>query len=332
MKFLFLTDTHIRGTSPVNRKDNFLEALKTKLEEVIQLIRDQKIDICLHGGDIFDRPDISPSIVREVGIILRKCPIPIYTVAGNHDIYGHNPETTNRTMLGLLDGLGIVKVLFPSQKVFLEKDGIRVQLTGQPFHYDLDRESKLEGYIVEKEKNVDYAIHLVHGLLLEKPLFPIGSYTLIENIMRTQADVTLVGHYHRGFSKVIELEGKYFVNPGSLMRLEASMTEIKRRPQVVLLNLSRQGVKVNLYKLKSALLGQQVLDETQLATRDYREKKMVDFIQGIKEVGAFKAFNIQEIMEMIVEREGINFKIKEEALARIGWAQGVLTGNLENDN
>ena len=325
MRFLFLTDTHIRGTAPINRKDDFLKTLGKKLEEIIYLTKEKQVDFCLHGGDMFDRPDISPSIVRELGIILRQCPVPIYAIAGNHDIYGHNPETVHRTMLGLLDGLGIIRLLYPGQKVFLEKKGVKVQLTGQPFHYDLDRDEGRKGYLVEKEPGVNYAIHLVHGLLLEKPLFPGIAYTLIENILATQADITLVGHYHRGFSKVIEMEDKFFVNPGSLVRLEASLAEIKRKPQIALLDLNQEGIKIQLHGLSSTLPGSAVLDESQLSMRDYREKKIADFVQGIKEVGEFKAFNIKEIMELIADREGLKPKVKEGAIQRIGQAQEALS-------
>lgn len=325
MRFLFLTDTHIRGTAPINRKDDFLKTLGKKLEEIVGLIKEKQVDFCLHGGDMFDRPDISPSIVREIGIIFRQCPVPLYVIAGNHDIYGHNPETVHRTMLGLLDGLGIVSLLYPGRKVFLEKEGMKVQLTGQPFHYDLDRDEGRKGYLVEKEPDADYAIHLVHGLLVEKPLFPGTAYTLIENILTTQADITLVGHYHRGFNKVIEIEDKFFVNPGSLVRLEASLAEIKRKPQVALLDLTQEGVKIQLHRLSSTLPGSVVLDETQLSMRDYREKKIADFVQGIKGVGEFKAFDIKEIMEMIADREGLKPEVKEGAIQRIGQAQEALS-------
>lgn len=325
MRFLFLTDTHIRGNTPINRKDDFLKNLREKLEEIIHLIKEKQVDFCLHGGDMFDRPDISPSIVRELGLILRQCPVPIYAIAGNHDVYGHNPETVHRTMLGLLDGLGIINLLAPGQKVFLEKGGIKVQLTGQPFHYDLDRDESRKGYLVEKENGVDYAIHLVHGLLLEKPLFPGVAYTLIENILSTQADITLVGHYHRGFSKVIQVENKFFINPGSLVRLEASLAEIRRKPQIALLDLVREGATVQLHKLNSSLPGSEVLDESQLSIREYREKKMADFVQGIKEVGEFKSFDIKEIMMMIAERSGLKPQVKEEAIGRIAQAQEALS-------
>lgn len=326
MKILFLTDTHIRGTSPINRKDDFLATLEKKLSEVMEIIKNEKVDYCLHGGDMFDRPDIAPSIVREIGIILRKCPVPIYAIAGNHDIYGYNPTTLPRTMLGLLDGFGAIRLLEIGEKIILEKDGVRVQLTGQHFSYNLDQQNP-EGYVIEKRADVHYAIHLVHGLLLEKPLFPGVAYTLIENILQTEADITLVGHYHRGFAKVLQIEGKYFVNPGSLMRLEASTGEMKRIPQVALLEIQKEGIRIKLQKLKTALLGNEVLDATKLLSQEYKEKKMADFIQGIKEVGQFKAFNVQEIIEMVADKAGIQQEIRKEALERIAKAQEIMAVN-----
>ena len=81
MRFLFFTDTHIRGTNPQNRKDNFLQTLHQKVEEVLSIAQNSKVDIILHGGDIFDRPDISPSLVREFILLINKYSIPVYAIA-----------------------------------------------------------------------------------------------------------------------------------------------------------------------------------------------------------------------------------------------------------
>jgi len=129
MKFLFFTDSHIRGTTPKNRKDNFYETLKNKFYEIGDISGRYNVDYILHGGDWFERPDISPSIVREFAVIIKSFGKPIYTVAGNHDIYGHNPATVGRTMLGLLEGTGIINLLVYDDEVILKKDGITVQLT-----------------------------------------------------------------------------------------------------------------------------------------------------------------------------------------------------------
>ena len=44
------------------------------------------------------------------------------------------------------------------------------------------------------------------------------AYTLIDEILETEADVTLSGHYHAGFDTKC-IDKKYFINPGSLVEL-----------------------------------------------------------------------------------------------------------------
>ena len=213
MRFLFFTDTHIRGNNPQNRKDNFLKTVYEKIEEVFHIAEKNNVDILLHGGDIFDRPDISPSLVRSFILLINKYSIPIYAVAGNHDIYGQNPLTINRTMLGLLDGADIIRLINPNDKILLKDKQKTIQLTGQHYFYGIDAGNGKQNYIVKKGTNVDFAIHIVHGMLLEKPFFDGMAYTLIDEILETEADITLSGHYHSGFNmKCIK---RYFINPGA---------------------------------------------------------------------------------------------------------------------
>ena len=42
-----MTDTHIRGTTPKNRKDNLPETLERKLKEIGEIIKDYNIDFVL---------------------------------------------------------------------------------------------------------------------------------------------------------------------------------------------------------------------------------------------------------------------------------------------
>jgi len=88
VKLLYLTDTHIRGTSPRSRIDDFAQALLAKLREVLSLARLHGVAAILHGGDLFDRPDVTPAVAREFLGVLRDCPCPIYGIAGNHDMFG----------------------------------------------------------------------------------------------------------------------------------------------------------------------------------------------------------------------------------------------------
>jgi DNA repair protein SbcD/Mre11 len=319
MKFLFFTDTHIRGTTPKNRKDNFLETLKNKFREIRKIAIEYDVDYVLHGGDWFDRPDIAPSIVREFAILLKDFNKPIYTVAGNHDVFGHNPDTITRTMLGIIEGIDIIKLLETGKEIILEKNGIKVQLNGSPYHYDIDSENFKKYYLVNKNKEAHYAINIVHGMLLQKPFYEGIQYTLVDDILDTEADITFVGHYHNGFG-VLERKGKFFINTGSIVRVANSLAEMKRRPKVALVDL-RNGISIKEIELESALPGEEVLDRTQLESSQDRILKLHEFYQGISSTTQFQKIDINRIIEEISLNNDLSTEVKEESLRRIAIAR-----------
>jgi exonuclease SbcD len=320
MRLLFFTDTHIRGTTPKNRKDNLPETLERKLREISKIVEDYDIDFVLHGGDLFDRPDISVSIVGNFASILNDIKVPIYIVCGNHDIYGHNPGTINRTMLGLLDTLNVVRIISEGDNIYLNKNGIKVQLTGHPYTYNVDDELNRSNYIVKDvPEDVDYAIHMVHGMLLNKPFIKGIPYTLIDDIKSTKANITLAGHYHSGFG-IINKDDKYFINPGSLIRVTNSLIEIDRMPKVVLIDLN-ENINIELIELKTAEEGKYVLDREEIENYIFKSERLFEFKQSIDTAVNFEKIEINEILMEISNTEGVSEEVKEEALRRIALSQ-----------
>lgn len=326
MRLLFFTDTHIRGTSPKNRKDNIVDTLEKKFKEIINIIKINNIDYVLHGGDLFDRPDISPSIVSRFAKILSMIEVPIYIVSGNHDIYGHNPETINRSMLGVFDAVGVVKILDEQKIILLEKDNIKVQLTGASYSFDIDTDKEKSKYIVKnKLQGVKYAIHIVHGMLLDRPFIEGIPYTLIDDIDKTAADITLVGHYHSGFG-IIQKGDKYFVNPGSLIRITNSLKEIERQPQIAIIDLD-DDIKIDLIPLKVAEKGEKVLDRKQIEISMYRNEKLMQFKQIVDSSTDFEKLDINHILNNISNAEGVSEEVKKEAMKRISISQMLYKGD-----
>ncbi|AGB41542.1 DNA repair exonuclease [Halobacteroides halobius DSM 5150] len=318
MKVLVMSDTHIRGTTPSRRTDNFKKTLINKLQEVKEIAQEEKIDFILHAGDVFDRPNPAPSVVNDFLKVLSSYPIPIYVVAGNHDLYGHNPDTLSRTMLGVLINSGVLNLI--EEPITLTKDKLKLQLSGKHFDYNVDTDGS--AYMINKEQEVDYALHMIHGMLLDRPFFDQG-YTLIEDVT-TEADIIISGHYHLGFGEQ-EFNGTKFVNPGSLVRMSADIKEINRQPQVAIIELDSE-IMVKFRKLTSAKPGGDVLDRSALEAAKFREKKLADFTQTIKAAGEFKYFSVEQILEQVASNEQIDDNVKKEALNRISQAQEKLGG------
>lgn len=320
MKILFFTDTHIRGTTPKNRKDDLVDTLGKKFNEIVEISNSNNVDFVLHGGDLFDRPDVSISIVSKFVTILNKFKAPIYIISGNHDVYGHNPQTIHRTMLGLFNAMGIIHLIDEGEVVFLRKDDINVQLTGQPYIYSIDEKINISKYRVEKiDKKADFSIHMVHGMLLDRPFIKGIPYTLVDDIRDTKADITLAGHYHSGFG-IIKSDDKYFVNPGSIIRITNSLKEIERIPQVVMITL-KDDIKIELIPLKSALPGEEVLDRQEIENFIFKNERLTQFKQSVDSTANFEKLDINEILLNISLAEEVSDKVKQEALKRISLSQ-----------
>lgn len=319
MKILYFTDTHIRATNPKSRKDNFYETLITKFEEVSKIIHEENVDFVIHGGDLFDRPDTSILVSTEFANLIKGFEKPTYIVSGNHDIFGHNPKTVDRTMMGLLANLGIFHLL-NDKKYILEKDGIKVQLTGNPYSYDVDEKNKIDDYkVLEKDEDVQYAIHVVHGFLLDKPFMPGVNCTLIEDIYDTLADITLAGHYHLGFKTLVK-DGKYFINPGALVRMSNAKVELERKPKVIIIELTDK-ISIEEVYLKSALPGDIVLDRETMLMHRGKRAKLVEFQDLVEASSNFKKYNVLELVEEILKNDLYSDKVKQECLKRVSEVQ-----------
>lgn len=321
MRFLYFTDDHKRGTTPENRLDIFPVTLAHKLQEVVKIAREQEVDYVLHGGDFFDVPAPAISVCADFLEIYQQFSVPVFTIPGNHDLFGHNIATLPRTMLGFAARLGIVHLL-GKEPIYLEKNGLRVQLTGQGYHFEMDRRERHLDYMIKK-KDCDYAIHMVHGMLLERALFPGAFYTLIEQIWDTEADFTLAGHNHLGFPDT-EKDGKYFLNPGALVRLSNHQQEMKRPVQVVVIDLSGSCPTYKKIRLKSAVPGEDVLDRSRQEEAAFREQKLAGYLAEVKAAGSYQRTDVRVLLGEIAAAENLPPGVVEEALRRISLAEEAL--------
>ena len=175
-------------------------------------------------------------------------------------------------------------------------------------------------YIVKDvDPKADYSIHMVHGMLLNKPFIKGIPYTLIDDIKSTKADITLSGHYHSGFG-IIKSENKYFINPGSLIRITNSLREIERTPEVVLIEIDN-NIDIKLIPLETALPGEEILDREKIETFIFKNEKLVQFKQSIDSTTNFEKLDINEVLLEVSTAEGVSENIKEEALKRIASSQ-----------
>ncbi len=211
MKLLIFTDSHIRASTPRSRIDDYPVAMWEKFRQISQIITEQSINTVLIGGDLFDAPDPSTSIVNNYLQLFTYWNIPIYSIVGSHDKFGYNDNTLYRTGLGTLIASGTVKLLSETQRI-----GYNTQIAGISHSYTLD-ENPTTDYSRKKLNTEEYLIQICHGMTMDGP-WGFGKHTNIRDI-KTEADFLVCGHYHPGF-KPIQVDNTIIVNVGSLGRIE----------------------------------------------------------------------------------------------------------------
>jgi exonuclease SbcD len=316
MKIIFTGDWHIRGNNPRYRTDNYREALKAKLQEIFQLAEEHGAWAIVTPGDTFDRPEVSIAVLLEFAELLSTSPVQILTTIGNHDVYGYNLETYQRTSLKLMELLvRQFRVLRSTTDAILLPPAKLNQLTFSPYSSQMDKDGY--GYSPECDWGGLIKIVVAHGMMLDhRP--PFDRYTLLEEA-KTTAQLVLTGHCHIGYGIYRRSDGVTFVNPGALTRIAASVSEIERPIRVALIEINKdETIDVQLIPLKSAKPGTEVLDRSEIEEENQRQYAMDEFSALIQSnTGEKILLNINDIIETIAAQEKIDEQVVARALAEI---------------
>lgn len=309
---IIVGDPHNAARAPRSRKDNYSEAVLNKQREIVALGTQLNADGIFLMGDVFSSPYATFEVTGEVTKVYQESTAPVFSLMGNHDIYGGNTASYRRTPIGLLDIVGAVKVIPSHRPIFHEKGDLTIQITAQHFDHAIDIHAPEPFYCRTKAPHATHAIHLVHGYLTEKPL--LHKHTLIESIEnQTEADVTLSGHLHQGFH--IERNGKIFHNPGGLVRTNAQHTV-----KVSILKITQEGeISIMPYHLQNVAPIEDVLDMERVAEEESRQINLDDFRNKIERTATQinRLIDVDRIIEEVAVSEEIEGPVKDYTLQQI---------------
>lgn len=329
MKIVFFTDIHGMSRKPSARLDDYSQAILGKLDWIRKYCEDNMVDIVLIGGDILDSPDVSENFIREMCMIFKRYPCPIYTVIGNHDEYGYNPDTFYRTTLGVAEGVGVLNRLSMSPLSFVRGGYCNASITGMDSYYDLDKPGHIEDYTntpVSKDATVN--IHVVHGMLVEKE-WPMVSCTTIDEVMANNpgADIILTGHEHTGFGVITKYreDGRkvMFCNPGSLGRITSSTGDVRKDVRISVIEVSPDDFYIDLVNLpvEVAKPANEVINWEEIALEKANKKKAQDFIDKVQNIEVNKNFNIYENLKDLARNNNVGDDVVEECRGQLEKAQ-----------
>lgn len=281
--FGFFTDTHATSLTPEGRTDNFKESLMLKFEECGQIWKENNVKEVWFGGDLYDGPEVSKSIMNDVTSRLLEWHLPIKGVIGSHDYIGYQIKTLKRTALGLIilpriiELVGKVPNVSDDNLCFYDfpNSNKSLVLTGVAHSYDLiDKPEKfVPNYLHEFDRNEIFIVQMIHGDVVEKPV--MWPHMLLENLI-TPAHLVLSGHIHSGWKEpiVFKKDRTYptiYFNPGSMSRLEN--TGKVRKPRVCIIEIGDDfDINIKSIYLQSAkehpFYEKTVKDEEAISIRD----------------------------------------------------------------
>jgi len=306
-RFVYITDVHVRSTTPVRRKDDFLCAVRDKLNEVVDYCNAEGVDALLIGGDLYDSYSPSPSSILCVMETLGRLKCPAYSILGNHEMLGHQKESFRDRMIGVLHRF---RNDYPVQLLEGHWNSPSLTVKDVPvwaMHYEHGIEERLKSL---EFADVKPGILMAHANIVKSPaVFP--DHVLYTDV-KSPASVILCSHYHK--KQGVERIGPYmFVSCGALSRGTVSMDDLTRTPAFAVIEVDGlHGATAQIVDLKCAKPAEEVFDLESVREEMERDNRLSEFIDQIRMSGVLS--DIESISSLVMAAEGVEERVKNKAL------------------
>jgi DNA repair exonuclease SbcCD nuclease subunit len=295
MKFLFYTDIHLSGMTPRHRVDNFPQAMIDKLRETYSLAESLDCEFIAFGGDFFNSHRLfSYEVISDAMDIVGGSSLTTYAAVGEHDLFGHSPDTFVTSTLAFFER--------HCPKMYILRESLNI---GNAI---LHAKHEWENIYDAMKREVDESklnILICHELITnQKPMFEIVS---TESLKPCPYDMVVSGDLHDGFESH-EVDGKWFVNPGSLAR--RAINDSYRMPQVAVVEIEKGQIPViDLRRLECAKVGSEVFGESIAEIARSAEDFNGDaFAEEMLEFEA-ESVDVHELIQKVGKKKGLRQEV-----------------------
>jgi DNA repair exonuclease SbcCD nuclease subunit len=293
MRFGFYTDIHLSGLNPRHRIDNYRQAILTKVAEVYAVAEAEGCEFMAFGGDFFNTHRVfSYEVIGDAMDVICESSLPTYGCIGEHDLYGHSPNTfPSSTLAFFVRRCPQFTLLF---------NPIEVE-TGIWLHgkHEWEAVEAINGVDREVDQK-DYNVLVCHELITNEraPFSVTDTATLTDSPF----DLVCSGDLHNGYEPH-EVNGTWFVNPGALARRNS---DHNWHPKMAVIDIEK-GIPpvINLIELKTARPYDEVFGEgvaeVSLKAQEFDGHEFAD------ELAAFEAqaVDVYELVQTVGRAKGV---------------------------
>ena len=304
MKFLYCTDIHIKGKNPVNRIDNYYQSCLEKIDNIIDIAKVNKCDCIVCGGDLFDSPYISNTVVDDFVDRVEDSELMWWVVAGNHDMTSHNWELSKSSALAhIFRRSTSVRLL---NEIDLTDTLDNVYIKGYNYYHNIEEDFKEKGLFHKQGKA--FTIAVPHAFISIKPFFKDVAWICAKDL-KTNYDIVLCSHFHVTFDEIIN--DTRFINSNAIGRVSIIA---KHQPEVLIVDtVTRDIKKIKLDKAKEI---EEIFDLSKYEELKDKEKNIKDFLDSLKDIN-FQAMDLSQQIERIGKVEKVDNKVIHYLLEKI---------------
>lgn len=298
MKFIHLSDLHIGKTI---LEQSLIEDQEYMLNQIIEIIKNEKVDAVLIAGDVYDRSVPSSEAVNLLdeflNNLIKKIKVKVFIISGNHD----SKERLNfGSRIFENDGL-YIQTSYDGfiRNVSLEDEFGKLNIYMMPFVKPADVkkyfEQEISGYddafrkIMAKEEvnQEERNIILTHQFITsgnsepekcESETLVLGGTENVDVSNFDKFDYVAIGHIH-GPQRIGRDTARY-----SGTMLKYSFSEVNHKKSVVIIDFKeKENLEYKLVPLKP-LRDMRVIEgpiEELLKEENYKETNLEDFIRAI---------------------------------------------------
>lgn len=292
MKLLLLSDIHATNMQPIGRKDNILEAFTSKFTFILKYAKKHNATI-LQSGDFFDKPR-DWHVLFLMTSLLKKYNVPIYTIFGQHDLYMRADPQTTPTTMGILDKLGLIKILGSKPTAF---NNINI--------YGCSWRATIPKPIPNKIN-----ILVIHAPITTKGLFPGHKFISTPYfISRNKGwNLILAGDIH---IKNIYKGKTIFVNTGPMLRLVSNKYNSLHQPCFIIYDTkSRKSKEIIIpHQESKIILTRKHISKKSKNTEPLPPATLEQFAKLLKR--KHNTLSLKTILEKLMKKHHVSREIKQ---------------------